>query len=155
MRLILGHTERPNRYNRNLTWLFSRTWAPKQDAKARKCVTSKSFEELNTNYSWLSSKAMILLGLTPIQIAVSLIIKDVSTYLVQCQACCTKLTLLLYTPYFKMCKFLKYTFLMKTVYIKILCNNTFYHISELATNKSVSQRVNWRGKLSATASKTW
>jgi len=54
--------------------------------------------------------AMILLGLTPIQIAVPIVIKDVSTYFVQCQACCTKLTLLLYIPHFKMCKFLKFIF---------------------------------------------
>lgn len=56
MSLISGHTERPNRYNRNLTWPFPRTWAPKQDSKARKCITSKSFEELSTNYSWLSTQ---------------------------------------------------------------------------------------------------
>jgi len=97
--LISGHTERPNRYKRNLTLYFPRTWAHNQDSKARKCVTSKNFEEFNTNYSWLSSIAMILLGLTPIQIAVPLVIKDVSTYFVQCEACCTKLTLLLYIPY--------------------------------------------------------
>jgi len=91
MSSISGHTEEPNRYNRNLTWPFPRTWAPKQDSRAGKCVTSKSFEELNTNYSWLKSTAMILLGLTPIQTAVPLVIKDVFTYFVQCQACCTKL----------------------------------------------------------------
>jgi hypothetical protein len=108
--LISGHTERPNRYKRNLTWPFPRTWAHKQGSKARKCVTSKSFEDFNTNYSWLSSIAMILLGLTHIQIAVLLVIKDVSTYFVQCQACCTKLKLLLYISYFNMCKFLKYKF---------------------------------------------